>query len=327
MSIKIDLKDRKILHELDLEANIPTTKLAKNVGLSQQVVDYRIKNMIKNDIIIGFFTVIDVVQLGYSLYRIHFRFKNVSKEKREEINQFFNKNPFVLWSAYVGGRWDYIVDFFSKSNKEFSDNLEKIIEKFKDSIQDYEAFNILFLNMYPHKYLKIANNKKNYKTITIGKELNNQKLEKVDVDVLNHIKNNSRFPFLQVAELLKLDRNTIKYRINKLKQRKIIIGEKLYFRPDKLDLESYKVFFEIDNTDKELEKKLFKFFEIEKEIVYSLKMIGKWNVDIEVEVKSRNELQDLIIKIRNRFPIIKDYEIMPIFKDTRVDFSPMISIY
>ena len=322
MITKLDLKDKRILHELDIDAEISTSKLAKNVGLSQQVIDYRIKNLIKKDIIIGFFTIIDVAQVGYSPYRIQFRFKNISKEKKEEINQFFNQNQFVLWSAYVGGRWDYVVDFFAKSNKDFDNQLSGIIKKFKNSIQDYKVFTILFLNMYPHKYLPRLK-KKISNIITIGPNINNKTIGKKDLDILELIKNNSRLPYLQIAKKLNIDRNTVKYRIKKLKQEGIIIGSKLYFRPSMLKLESYKIFFKIDNTNKEEENKLFSFFKEEKSTIYSLKMIGTWDIDIEVEVESRDELQNLIIKIRNLFPIIKDYEIMPIFKDTRIDFFPM----
>jgi len=322
MLTKLDLKDKKILHELDLDASISTSKLAKKVGLSQQVVDYRIKNLIKKDIILGFFTIIDLAQFGYSSYRIHLRFKNISKEKREEINTFFFKHTLVFWSAYVGGRWDYVVDFFAKSNREMNEQLEKIILKFKDYIQDYELLNILFLNMYRHKYLSSSKREMNG-VITIGKELNNKGITELDKKLLNLIKTKARLPYLQIAEKLKIDRNTVKHRIKRLKENKIILDSKLFFRPSRLGLESYKIFFKIDNINKEQEKRLFNFFKEEKNIVYSLKMIGSWDIDIEVEVESREELQDLIIKIRNMSSIIKDYEIMPIFKDTRIDFFPM----
>ena len=42
---KLDLKDRKILRELDMNARIPMNELAKKVGLSRQVVQYRIQRM------------------------------------------------------------------------------------------------------------------------------------------------------------------------------------------------------------------------------------------------------------------------------------------
>ncbi|MCH8022562.1 MAG: winged helix-turn-helix transcriptional regulator [Thaumarchaeota archaeon] len=44
----LDKLDRKILFELDLNSRIPTTKLAKKLKVSREVVDYRIKRLTDN---------------------------------------------------------------------------------------------------------------------------------------------------------------------------------------------------------------------------------------------------------------------------------------
>lgn len=46
---KIDLKDRKIIRELDMNARMGIKELAKRVGLSRQVVQYRLERMKKRD--------------------------------------------------------------------------------------------------------------------------------------------------------------------------------------------------------------------------------------------------------------------------------------
>jgi len=43
--VNIDLKDRKILYELDLNCWQSLTQIGKKVGLSKEVVKYRIKRM------------------------------------------------------------------------------------------------------------------------------------------------------------------------------------------------------------------------------------------------------------------------------------------
>ena len=43
MTLKIDLKDRKILYELDLNSRQSNSTLGKKVGLSKDIVNYRIK--------------------------------------------------------------------------------------------------------------------------------------------------------------------------------------------------------------------------------------------------------------------------------------------
>ena len=52
--VKLDLKDKRILTVLDESARTPLSKIAAKVGLSKQLVDYRIKSLIRRGIINGF---------------------------------------------------------------------------------------------------------------------------------------------------------------------------------------------------------------------------------------------------------------------------------
>ena len=61
--MKLDLKDKKILYELDLNSRATLNEIAKKVGLSKQVVDYRLKNLIKNNVINRFYTAINFSKL------------------------------------------------------------------------------------------------------------------------------------------------------------------------------------------------------------------------------------------------------------------------
>ena len=49
--IKLDVKDRRILLALDMSARKPDSSIAKIVGLSKQLTNYRIKRLEKKGII------------------------------------------------------------------------------------------------------------------------------------------------------------------------------------------------------------------------------------------------------------------------------------
>ena len=68
MELLIDNVDRRILYELDINARIPVTQLAKKLRLSREKVNYRINNLIKRGIIRKFVTMINPVKLGYSVF-------------------------------------------------------------------------------------------------------------------------------------------------------------------------------------------------------------------------------------------------------------------
>jgi len=63
--VKIDLKDRKILYELDLNCRQSNTQIGKTVGLKKDVVSYRIKRLQEQGIIKNFWTEINTFKFGY----------------------------------------------------------------------------------------------------------------------------------------------------------------------------------------------------------------------------------------------------------------------
>src|SRR3989344_641465 len=94
--IKVDLKDKRILEELDRNPNIFSSSLGKKVGVSRQVVEYRIDKLISQKTIYSFYTLVDVGRLGYSSFRIHLRLRNVS----EEVYSNFAKELFIEYPAF-----------------------------------------------------------------------------------------------------------------------------------------------------------------------------------------------------------------------------------
>jgi len=81
--ILLDKKDKKILYYLDFDSRQTLSQLAKKVGLSKQVIDYRIKSLVKRKIISQFYTVINISKMGYGQYKFYFKFQNVNLKKKK----------------------------------------------------------------------------------------------------------------------------------------------------------------------------------------------------------------------------------------------------
>ena len=62
---QIDIKDHKILYQLDVDALQSAAQIAKKVGLSKDSVNYRIKKMFKSGIIRHYYPVLNTPYLGF----------------------------------------------------------------------------------------------------------------------------------------------------------------------------------------------------------------------------------------------------------------------
>ena len=116
--IKLDLTDRKILAELDKNCRIPTTKLARIVRKSRQAVEYRIEQLVKKGVIVSFNAAFNPHKMGYKIYKIYLKLRNVPEEK-QKLFEYLKSSGIVYWMGECSGTWDLIFAVFTKNDYEF----------------------------------------------------------------------------------------------------------------------------------------------------------------------------------------------------------------
>ena len=118
--IKLDLKDRKILYELDNNSRQSYAKIGKKTGLSKDTVLYRVNRLIENGVITKFYTRIDSFKLGYNTIRFYLIFQNTTKDIEKQIIDYFTKeNKYILFCGSIEGRFDLVVNVWVKNFNEF----------------------------------------------------------------------------------------------------------------------------------------------------------------------------------------------------------------
>ncbi len=319
MAYKLDAKNIRLLRELDKNPKIAISQLAKRIGVSQQVADYRLKNLIKAKVIISVPSWIDMGKLGYSLFRVHIRFKTISLDRKKDFESYIFKNYKCFYVGSVGGKWDSYFDLFAKSSVEFDSEISKICSKFQEEIQEFETFAILRIRVFNYKYLfeNAVSKEFIFNEVSLIEEI-----DETDKKILQIIKSNAQTPYLKIGQKIGMSRNAVKERIKNLHKQKIIAGNRIILNSALMGKESYKILFKLkgDNIQKE---NMLQFAKINKNIIYALELMGQYQLDFEIEIENREKLQELLIEIRNNFPIIQDYEIMPLFYDFGFDLCPL----
>lgn len=318
--IKFDLKDKRILSELNSNANISASKLAKKVRISRQVAEYRINKLFSQKTIYAFYTLVDAGRLGYSSFRIHLRLKNVNEERYSNFAKELFDNYSTFWVGFISGSFDFIIDIFAKNSNEFDRILSDIIQKNKDIIQSYDTMVILEMDLYDYGYF--LDDKKIREKVVMHRNLEKVKIDDLDKRILKNIKYNSRAFYEDIGKKVGLTRNAVKNRIKKLEEKKVIVGYKTFINFNHFSKQSFKIFIKYNNSKIEEEKELLDYLKSKKGVLATLKFLGKWNLDIEIHTKDVKELQQFIINLRNKYEIIGDYEIAQLIDDYGIDFYP-----
>ena len=128
--IGIDLKDRKILFYLLQNSRQSLQSIGKKVGMSKELVLYRIKRLIKNKIIINFPIIVNFERLGYSLMQTQYKFVNMNPSIRDDIIKFLVSHNHTMYVSLVEGYYDLQADLYMGKPHEFESFLDEIRKKY-----------------------------------------------------------------------------------------------------------------------------------------------------------------------------------------------------
>ncbi|MEK6906268.1 MAG: Lrp/AsnC family transcriptional regulator [Nanoarchaeota archaeon] len=91
----MDLKDKKLLYELDKNSRQSSAQISKNIRLNKNTTNFRINKLVKENYISGFYPSIDISKLGFFAFRVYFKFVNTNSLKERAILETLKSNKIV----------------------------------------------------------------------------------------------------------------------------------------------------------------------------------------------------------------------------------------
>ena len=293
--IKLDLADLKLLAELDKIFRIPSTLLAKKIRKSRQAVDYRINQLENQGIITGFQASINPHKIGYKLYKIYLKLRNLPS-KRIELLSYLKKSGIVYWMGECSGNWDLIFGVFCKNDKEFFNFKNQFMSEFSEIIITVNGDSIVDVKQFPKMYFI-----KNIETpVMFGGEIINNKLDEIDAKILQEVVNNGRISLVDLATNTKTTIKTIQGHLKNLQEKGIIIQFRVGIDLNKIKKELYKAIIKIDNYTQENEKRFTNYISRLPQTQYFIRNI--WDLELELVVDNYQEYYQIIESLKKEFP-------------------------
>ncbi len=320
--IKLDLKDKKILTLLDENARYSNSQIAKKVKLSKPAVEYRIQRLLKQNAIMQFYTILDFTKMGYSQYKIYFKFQNTSMENENKIVEYWKKNNNSAWMAQIRGRWDLAVSILAKSNFDFGKILGKFMDKFSKFVLEKDVLLTEYSPIYEREYLVPTKQEE----FVYGMPSKIYELEDSDKKILKELSTNARINIVDLAEKTELTRDIVNYRLKKLVNEKIIVQYRCYLNLHLIGVNHYKIILRTKNLDETSEKQVKEYISQHKKATQMLKLIGSWDLELEFETENEDELYLILNDIRQKFSnIIRDFDILRITETYKYNYFPFES--
>lgn len=323
--IKLDKKDKRILYELDKNCRQTNSEIAKKVGLSKQVVGFRIQRLIENKIISFFYAIIDISKLGFAIHKNFLRFQNMTKEKEKAFLDYTKSNPNVVWAASCDGRYDFIFSTWAKDAEYLSNILKELNSKFGQFIYDRQTATILKGQYFPRDYLLDKKRTEINPEAFFGSVPKQIKIDEEDWKIILALGKDARTTAVDISKGMKLSADAIGDRIRKLEKLGVIKSYTIVPNEAQYPYLHHKVLISLKNNSDEVEKGLVNFCQDNPNIVYLVKTLGHWDFEIDIEAENIEKLREVLMELKSKFQNeIKDYSSLQIYQVHKYNFCPSI---
>lgn len=318
----LDLNDKKILFELDVDSRQSFSVIGKKTRLSKEVVTYRVNRLIKDGIIKNFYTRIDTSKLGKILFRTFLRTYNLTPEREKDLINYLINFKNVGWCVTVDGNWNINFIYWADSINDFSNFWKSFMGKYGEFVENKWISIFDKYTQYPKAFILNDSKYENLSEFICGGN-EKLKLNEIDLKILKLLSENSRLQTINIAKKLKISTQTITQRIKKLKKEKIIIGFGITLDLNKIHYNYFKIHLNFKNFSQKRVESLIFFSKQHPNIIFTNEIIGGSDLELDVFAKDRLELQKIINYYKYNFnDIIKNIEILQYFEELKHNHFP-----
>lgn len=296
-TIKVDVKDKKILEMLCRDARMPLTQMAKQVQLSRDAINYRINRLEKLGVIQAFIPKINIQKLGYVSFHILLLLDETKREKQEELIKYLQQHTQVKSIMEYTGRWDYEVVIFTKNLIEFDDFVTDLTSKFYDIILEKRV--IQHIKTYFSSYLpshidieQLKNPTQITETVT---------LDEADKKILGLLSKDCRVSTYTMSTDVQLSPDAISYRIKKLVENEVIGAFTVLVNLTLLNYQLHTYCVQMKTLTKDVEAKLKEFVRNHPNILKAIKTMGPWNLILYIVSDNPETFHRVVHEIKREF--------------------------
>ena len=293
---KLDLKDRKILLELDMDARQGFSQIAKKVGLSKQGVEYKVRKLIADGVITGFYPIVNMPKLGYTYCRLTLVFENAPREKQEEIISYLTSDPRWFWVFTTQGAIDLLAVMWVKSLSEFYGAVNELLGRHGSYIREHGeqvATDVIHLQQ---RFLLGGGERKR---IDIRETSKRVAIDGLDMDILRALADNARMPLVEIASRVGESAKVVAYRIRRMERAGVIAGYRANLDTKKLEFIWYKIWMHAKKRPGELMRRIA----TNPYVSYIVEEVGlPEEIDFEIMVEKTEDLFDFVKELRDSFP-------------------------
>jgi len=315
---RLDLYDKKILYELDMNARVSASSIARKIKLPKETVNYRIKRLITKRYIKYFYTIINASLLGYKYCKVFLKLHRVTPAIKKEILTYLQNQPNCANLRVVEGSYDLVFIAMYRTPKE----LDTLMRNYASQFGPYTLKKNIHTIITMHKISqKIFLDKQTLRKSFHPGEPQQKEIDEIDLKILDVIARQARTKLFTIANMIQQKSQTVRYRVKKLENDGIIVSYSTAINHKKL-LREY-VQLNLSLSDHTKITSIIEFFDAYSTCSFAYELLGEYDLSLEIYVNNYDHLRRIMNEFKEKFAQhYISYDLAPIFQEYVINWLP-----
>jgi DNA-binding Lrp family transcriptional regulator len=290
--------ERKVLSVMQMDWRLDVPALAKATNLRPHIITYALKRLQERKIVRPF-VMYNIHALGLTDYCVFFNVTGSGKRLRDRVLQYAVESPQVTYVAELSGRYQYSASVIVPSIFEveaFFDGLAKRIEQ--------PSLDLSFCiraqwSVLPIKYLDPAGRK-------LAPATRTESQCRVEVDatecrLLSMLNRDPSISWVKLASAVGIPYSTVRYRIESLIKRGVIIGFPYVVDGSRLGRHPFRVLIVARGIDTTFRKALFRFAVAHPLCTMFVRCLGAWDFELNYDLEELSQGGAMVQELYDTF--------------------------
>jgi DNA-binding Lrp family transcriptional regulator len=308
-SLKLDVKDKKLLVLLSENSRLTLSELSKHLQLGQDTTRYRLQRLKKHKVITTCYPAIDFGRLGFQKFRVFFVVDERRPEKRKAFIDALIAHPNTRLVMEYSDRWDFEWALVAKTLQGFDKILHDVVKEHEGVIQEkitLAEIRAFRATVAPYEY--------KFKLKEIPHH-NDYKHDEKDLHILSALSEDSRLSTYKIAETVDLSADAIGKRIKKLRACRLIKSFRVLVSFGALGYNLYTVACDFHSYDKSMENTLRTYIKEHPNFIGAHKHIGPHDFILRMIAKDQTDFHEALKDLKRKFAdVIFDYDMYLAYK-------------
>lgn len=298
----LDALDRRLLYWLDLDSRQSLRRLSRRLSVSPSRLHYRLAALRKCGYIQTYLTIVDYRLLGYRLYAVHYKLREMDPRQLERLTAALARDPKVLDVLLTEGAFDLQVAFLSMHMDGAAEMLWHLREKLGPHVMEERLLVHLKTHFYPMTALLPEPPEEPIRPLDVM-DIHDQPrtLDEPDRRLLVALCNHTDWPVWRIARAANMSGPSAYARMRRLKKQGVILAHRIMISPNLPGFVHYRVFVRMHYMSPERRAELVRVLHQMPQVYRSTFILGDFDLYYDLKAPGADGRRGVMGELNRRF--------------------------